>query len=48
MASDALLGWRRFVGSRPGLDLGDDRRLGVAIMVTYHLAQMLIVVALAG
>ena len=39
-ASDGMIGWSRFVGDFP--------RSRVAIMVTYHLAQAALVLALLG
>ena len=46
VASDAMLGWGRLRAPRPGLPRGG-RRLGAAVMVTYHLAQGFLVLALA-
>jgi uncharacterized membrane protein YhhN len=48
VASDALLGWGRLRAPRPGMPRGGGRGLGVAVMVTYHLAQALLVVALVA
>jgi uncharacterized membrane protein YhhN len=48
VASDALLGWGRLRAPRPGMPRGGGQGLGVAVMVTYHLAQALLVVALVG
>ena len=47
VASDAMLGWGRLRTPAPGMPRGGGRRLGVAVMVTYHLAQVLLVLALA-
>ena len=46
VASDTMLGWGRFREPGPGLPRGGGRALGVAVMVSYHLAQGLIVLAL--
>ncbi len=48
VASDAMLGWGRLRDPQPGLPRGGGRVQGVAVMVTYHLGQMLIVLALLG
>ncbi len=48
VASDALLGWGRFREPRPGMPRGGGRAHGTAVMVTYHLGQALILLALAG
>ena len=48
VASDAMLGWGRFRSPSPGVPRAGGRRLGVAVMVSYHLAQALIVLALVG
>ena len=48
VASDALLGWGRFREPVPGMPRGGGRALGTAVMVTYHLAQGLIVAALVA
>ena len=48
VASDALLGWGRFHEPKAGVPRGGGRALGVAVMVTYHAAQLLILLALAG
>jgi uncharacterized membrane protein YhhN len=48
VASDALLGWGRFRDPEPGLPRGGGRELGVAVMVTYHAAQLLILLALVA
>ncbi len=44
VASDSMLGWGQFVGTAPGGRGGAGLRLGV--IVTYHVAQALLVVAL--
>ncbi len=46
VASDSMLGWGQFVGTTPGGRGGARLRLGV--IVTYHVAQALLVVALLG
>ncbi len=48
VASDALLGWGRLREPRPGLPRGGGRAQRVAVHATYHVAQALIVLALAG
>jgi uncharacterized membrane protein YhhN len=48
VASDAMLGWGRLREPRPGMPRGGGRGAGVAVMVTYHLAQALLVVALVA
>ena len=48
VASDSLLGWGRFREPKPGLPRGGGRELGVAVMVTYHAAQLLILLALVA
>jgi uncharacterized membrane protein YhhN len=48
VASDTLLGWGRLRSPQPGMRRGGGRKLGVAVMVTYHLAQGLLVVALVA
>ena len=48
VASDALLGWGRFREPQAGVTRGGGRVLNVAVMVTYHAAQLLILLALAG
>jgi uncharacterized membrane protein YhhN len=48
VASDALLGWGRFREPRPGMARGGGRAHGTAVMVTYHVGQLLILLALAG
>jgi uncharacterized membrane protein YhhN len=48
VASDTMLGWARLREPAPGMPPVGGRRLGVAVMVTYHLALGLIVVALLG
>jgi uncharacterized membrane protein YhhN len=47
VASDAMLGWGRLRAPVPGLPRGTPA-LGVAVMVTYHLGQALLLIALAG
>ncbi len=46
VASDALLGWGRFREPAPGRPRSDGRVLGTGVMVTYHVAQGLILAAL--
>jgi uncharacterized membrane protein YhhN len=46
VASDAMLGWGRLRAPEPGLVRGGGRTQRTAVMVTYHLGQMLIVLAL--
>jgi uncharacterized membrane protein YhhN len=48
VASDAMLGWGRLRTPAPGMPRGGGRALGTAVMVTYHLGQGLIVLALLG
>jgi len=48
VTSDALLGWGRLRAPRPGMPRGGGRGLGVTVMVTYHLAQGLLVLALVA
>jgi uncharacterized membrane protein YhhN len=48
VASDAMLGWGRFHEPQPGLPRGRGRTQRVAVMVTYHLGQGVIVLALLG
>jgi uncharacterized membrane protein YhhN len=48
VASDALLGWGRLREPRPGLERGGGRAARTAVMVTYHLGQVLIVLAVVG
>jgi uncharacterized membrane protein YhhN len=48
VASDALLGWGRLRAPAPGMPRGGGRRLGVAVMITYHVAQGLLVLALVA
>lgn len=48
VASDAMLGWGRLRAPTPGMPRGGGRALGVAVMVTYHLAQGLLVLALVA
>jgi uncharacterized membrane protein YhhN len=48
VASDALLGWGRFREPRPGMRRGAGRAHGTAVMITYHLGQALILLALVG
>lgn len=45
VTSDAMLGWGRLRAPAPR---GGGRGLGVAVMVTYHLAQLLLVLALVA
>jgi uncharacterized membrane protein YhhN len=47
VASDATLAWDRFV-ARPASTEREARLRHLAVMVTYHLGQVLLVVALAG
>lgn len=47
VASDSILGWDRFVAPRAASDR-EARGRHLAVMVTYHLGQALLVVALAG
>ncbi len=46
VASDAMLGWGRLRAPQPGLPRGGGRTQRVAVIVTYHLGQMLILLAL--
>ena len=46
VASDAMLGWGRFSDPAPGTPRGGGRMLGTGVMVTYHLGQALILLAL--
>ena len=46
VTSDAMLGWGRLRNPQPGLARGGGRTQRTAVMVTYHLGQMLIVLAL--
>ena len=48
VASDAMLGWGRLRAPQPGLPLGGGRAQRVAVMVTYHLGQGLILLALVA
>jgi uncharacterized membrane protein YhhN len=48
VGSDAMLGWGRLRAPRPGMPRGGRRGLGTAVLVSYHLAQGLILVALAA
>lgn len=48
VTSDAILGWGRLRAPGPGVPRGGGRALGVAVMVTYHLAQGLLVLALVA
>ncbi|HYO43184.1 MAG TPA: lysoplasmalogenase [Candidatus Limnocylindrales bacterium] len=48
VASDAMLGWGRLRAPTPGMPRGGGRGLGLAVMVTYHLAQGLLVLALVA
>jgi uncharacterized membrane protein YhhN len=48
VASDAMLGWGRLRAPQPGLPRGGGPAQRVAVMVTYHLGQGLIVLALLG
>jgi uncharacterized membrane protein YhhN len=48
VASDAMLGWGRLRAPVPGMPRGGGRGLLVAVMVTYHLAQGLLVLALVA
>jgi uncharacterized membrane protein YhhN len=48
VTSDALLGWGRFRERAPGPERRGGRVLRTTVMVTYHLAQGLIVLALIG
>jgi uncharacterized membrane protein YhhN len=48
VTSDALLGWGRLRAPAPGMPRGSGRGLGLAVMVTYHLAQALLVLALVA
>jgi uncharacterized membrane protein YhhN len=48
VTSDALLGWGRLRAPAPGMPRGDGRGLGLTVMVTYHLAQALLVLALVA
>lgn len=48
VTSDAMLGWGRLRAPAPGMPRGGGRGLGVAVMVTYHLAQGLLVLALVA
>jgi uncharacterized membrane protein YhhN len=48
VASDALLGWGRFREPREGVPRGGGQGMNVAVMVTYHAALLLILLALAG
>ena len=43
-----MLGWGRLRAPQPGLPRGGGRAQRVAVMVTYHLGQGLIVLALLG
>lgn len=47
VASDSMLGWGRFRAPAEGSDRGA-ARLRLAVIVTYHLGQALLLVALAG
>ena len=47
VASDSVLGWDRFA-ARPAASEREARTRRLAVMVTYHLGQVLLVVALAG
>jgi len=47
VASDSMLGWGRFRAPAAGSDRGA-RGLRVAVIVTYHLGQLLLVAALVG
>jgi len=48
VTSDALLGWGRLREPSPGRERGGGRGLRTAVMVTYHLGQALIVLAIVG
>ena len=48
VASDSMLGWDRLRSPAPGMPRGSGRTQRTAVMVTYHLGQMLIVVSLAA
>jgi uncharacterized membrane protein YhhN len=48
VASDALLGWGRFREPAPDRQRGGGRALRTGVMVTYHAAQGLILLALIG
>lgn len=48
VASDAILGWGRLREARPGQEGAGGRVAGTAVMVTYHVGQALIVVAVVG
>ena len=48
VASDAMLGWGRLRAPQPGLPRGGGRTQRTAVMVTYHLAQGLILLALVA
>jgi uncharacterized membrane protein YhhN len=48
VASDAMLGWGRLQAPAPGLPRGGGRTQRVAVMVTYHLGQVLILLALVA
>jgi uncharacterized membrane protein YhhN len=48
VASDAMLGWGRLRAPRPGLPRGGGRTQRTAVMVTYHLGQGLILLALVA
>ena len=45
VASDAMLGWDRFVGT-PAVTAGAAARRRVLVMIAYHVAQVLLVVAI--
>lgn len=48
VASDAMLGWGRLRAPQPGLPRGGGRTQRTAVMVTYHLGQGLILLALVA
>jgi len=48
VASDAMLGWGRLRAPQPGLPRGGGRTQRVAVHATYHLGQLLIVLALVA
>jgi uncharacterized membrane protein YhhN len=51
VASDTILGWDRFVGPRPGSPAAGSRaaaRRRLAVIVPYHVAQVLLTIAVLG
>ncbi len=48
LASDSMLGWGQFVMAKDPAGGRGDRRLNLAVIVTYHLGQAALLVALAG